>query len=472
MSKKFRVLIYLLFTLMYLPSVIWSRPWSDDFPMYYERDNVSAQVLRDSRPLYSLLINFFGTLGLSIDFEMRLLRLVSFLFLGLIYLSATKLMQHNSGILAILLGFALPAMHFVVNWATGFIYAITMFLSWFGFHFIIYNTTVFRKGLGSALLICAWLSYPPLALFGLCRIIIMLLDNDSRKPKLFIDLTKNKTIFYVYLTIPVTALISYIISVLMIEGVSTTQSSRTKIISLDLDSVKAQSIWFFSRPLVLMFYPFKIERPDTLLNFVVILIVVGLYIFGLFQITSREKRIHVFICSILPIGIFFPIDYNQVELRFFIASQFCVLLVLVYGIARRADASILIDKTRKMFVLVTLFIAVILFNNRWYQDVYSPQMARDRFITSQITSCIDEKGRFNNAIYIEPRTRDWEDHNRIGVFSQQTDLQSEWVPKYAVKRITETLFRQDIVIEFQHNINVKELRQVCTIKLDNYPQGN
>jgi hypothetical protein len=457
---------------MYLPSVIWSRPWSDDFPMYYERDSLSIQVLRDSRPLYSLLINSFGTLGLSIDFEMRLLRLISFLFLGLIYLSATKLMRHNSGILAMLLGFASPAMHFVVNWATGFIYAITMFLSWFGFHFIINNITIFRKILGGILLICAWLSYPPLALFGLCRVIIMLLDYESREPKPSTNVTKNKTITSVYLTIPTTALISYLIAVLIIEGVPTTQSSRTKIIPLDLDSVKTQSIWFFSRPLLLMFYPFKIERPDTLLNFVVILSVVALYMIGIFQITSKERRVHVFICSILPIGIFFPIDYKQVELRFFIASQFCVLLVLVYGIARRTEVSILIGKTQKMFFLVTLFVAIILFNNRWYQDVYSPQVVRDSFITSQIASCIDEEGRFNKIIYIEPRTQDWEDRNRLGMFSQQTDLQSEWVPKYAVKRITETLLRRDILIEFQHSVNMKEPRQACTIELDNYPPDN
>jgi hypothetical protein len=324
--------------------------------------------------------------------------------------------------------FSIASFQINVHWATAFLFCWVAYFALLGYTLII-KDSMNSKLAGILLLVASSLSYPILTFFIFPVVFLIMYELDNKVG----SLKKNSIIAALVITL--SALIALTINIASLRLRGLTFNDRVSFISFS--DFPRQILWFLSRPFILTFRGYSIDSPGivevlTGLIFVNLMIIGGLKI--RYKVFSRSLKIYVvmiFFTLISMAPLFFP-DQQQIDVRYvtvgswlisymFISGTFLVLGKISFR-GHQPTAALL----SSVFVL-TFFLSI---NFRYFSVIQPIYNKTSSFISYQVSSCSDQE--ILSGVYVRPRETQWPSNQFIGLFSQITDLASDWVPLNAV----------------------------------------
>ena len=161
---------------------------------------------------------------------------------------------------------------------------------------------------------------------------------------------------------------------------------------------------------------------------------------------------------------------NQIDMRFVASNTWLFVFVIVFLLVPKNLFSA--PKFRYKHSLGLLIISsslvfgAISVNHNFLTNYEDPYLEKVAFLERQISDCSDEQIR--NQVTIVKRTIPWEKKNVIGAYSQQTDLESDWVPIGAVAYYLKNTGYESISLPELAKQKTSSLN--CNIFLDDYPR--
>ena len=461
---------YRLFGLVYLFAIyalgIFSYGiWSDDFPTVIDPHSHAIHAIRDGRPIYGwlleLLYNLFGTID-----SLKFVRLFGFLGLALLNdLVLKKLLDKDKSLpvlVATLVAFSVPSFQFSSHWGVAFGISWSAYLGVLGLSIFMKSGMLF-KSLGLTSVTISLLIYPLMTYFMISFAFAKWLVESRELNKLYSHLFKC-----IKLLIGGT-LISFTVAkfVLVIYGLDF--NPRVELVSLS--GIVDKVVWFTSRPFVLSYRPFFIDSPDFSKLIVqvapVVLIFLLLYHFKFRKPSSVFFQLVAFNLSlVLSLTPLIVTSQNQIDLRFLSSSSWLVVFVFLYLLLSKIKNGD--KKSGKLWFLALIFcvlgLGALSVNSIYSNYISKIEHSTREFLTSEIRKC--DKTLASQKIYIVPRTKVWESKPLLGIYSQATDLASEWVPIPAL-----TLFAREVYAgpEFDPIVEWGFAKSKgCLIFLDNF----
>jgi hypothetical protein len=164
------------------------------------------------------------------------------------------------------------------------------------------------------------------------------------------------------------------------------------------------------------------------------------------------------------------VSENQIDMRFIAPNTWLFAFVVMFSLfpkdLERSGNTKIFDKFRIAFLGMSLVAGMISINYNFINLYLTPFHVKEVFIHQQLAFCSAEKVR--SKISIVERTIPWEKRNNIGAYSQQTDLESAWVPIGAVFYYLRNIGLQtdslSIVADEEDQDNG------CFVVLDEYPK--
>jgi hypothetical protein len=439
--------------------------WSDDFPTLIDPHSHAIHAIRDGRPVYGwlieLLYNLFGTID-----SLKFVRLFGFLGLALLNdLVLKKLLEKDeslSVLVATLVAFSVPSFQFSSHWGVAFGISWSAYLGVLGLSIFTRFGLIFKL-LGLASVTVSLLIYPLMTYFVVSFTFAKWLLESRELSKLCSHLFKS-----IQLLVGGT-LISFTIAkfVLVIYGLDF--NPRVELVSFS--GIVDKVVWFTSRPFVLSYRPFFIDSPDfsrLILQIApVVAIILVLYYLKFRKPSSVFFQLVAFNLSIvLSLTPLIVTSQNQIDLRFLSSSSWLVVFVFLYLLLSRIKNSD--KKSRKLwflgFIYCVLGLGAFSVNSIYYNYISKIEYSTREFLTSEIRKC--DKTLVSQKISIVPRTKVWESKPLLGIYSQPTDLASEWVPIPAV-----TLFAREVYVspDFDPIVEWGSTKSSgCLIYLDNF----
>ena len=428
--RKTRLILTLSLIAVYVPGVIHKGIWSDDYFTLVDPSAHQQHAIRDGRPLFGYLITLlFGKLDYIDNLWIpRIVGLIGILLLAdLIFRILVKPGLHVELVVTLVVAFSTPAFQFGAHFATSF------YIGWVAYFSIlclilIQSDKMCNITYGTILLIIPILIYP-LIVFFIFPIIFLqwYLDKSNNIFSLI------KMLFYGARALILALSSSIFINILILKLLNLEFNSRVGIISIN--DLPHQLYWFVSRPFTLSFRPFLISSPS--LNELIIQITpIILFLFGMFCIECKNLRkgIQIFLGFVLSLAlsissIFFP-DQQQIEIRFVIVGTWLVTFLLVYQTSR-VLSEIANSYTSPRLISASLLTFSILFsfitlNVRYFSTINPIRENSEYFIKAQLAECL-KSADFDHVNIIHRRTP-WPSFRNLGLYSQVTDLASEWVP--------------------------------------------
>ena len=176
------------------------------------------------------------------------------------------------------------------------------------------------------------------------------------------------------------------------------------------------------------------------------------------------------IVSIFTLSPLIVSAYNQIELRFLISTTFYVTIAVAIFSMKLFLSTNITRTAQRSAVLIILLIGGLLVSagsttSVFFRGVKPIVDSTRNFVVKELKNC--EARNLDRILITESKIR-FQDRNRIGMFNQQTDLQSSWVPYSAVFLISQEVFGGDRKkIIFTENVNVTS--EECVIELGKIP---
>jgi hypothetical protein len=462
------------FSAVYLSAVyafgIFSKTaWSDDYPALVDPSDVALHAIRDSRLVYGglidLLFHQFDSIAL-----LSFVRLFGFLGLlllaDLILVRFLKIQNSISIVFATVIAFTLPSFQFSAHWAITFMMCWAAYLATLGFVLQESERLVMRL-MGFLSFICSLLLYPLMSFFVVAYLYTTwFLRQDSIKA-LIMGLKR------LFLLMVASATTSYIIAYSYLHLHGLTFMPRVSVVNID--SLPEKLVYFFSRPFALTYRPYLLDSPSLagylatvgIFAFLLLLLLINRY--KTFAIAFQHFLVFNFfiVLTILPLLV---VGDNQIDLRFVASNTWLYMFMFIFLFMHLGhDRELGIRKIIATFVypvvgllLVIGFATVNLNFLNYYQNPFEQKQG---FFSQQISSC--NKELLAKNIIILPRTTPWENKSLIGIYSQQTDLQSDWVPVGAL-----ALYLRDAGFKLNSLPTMKQEEITgsnCYVNLDDYP---
>jgi hypothetical protein len=464
-SLKFRAAAALVLTLIYLPGVLLTGIWSDDYPILINPEGPQIHASRDGRPVSGLFLQLVFGLARGVDdlWVIRLIALVGLLFTCDLVLRQLMSRTLDLRIFVSVLGaFSIASFQISVHWATAFVFTWVSYLSLLGYLLLVDHS--WKRKLGGILLltICS-LTYPIYVFFLIPLIFLLWYEKDGSWRKL------KTNSFWGVTGIFVSAMLSLVVNLILLRARGLEFNDRVSIISLS--EVLSQSIWFITHPFVLTFRGYSISSPEPLQAFVGLIIANLAVMIGIFlNIKNIRKSLEAYIVlivfnlfSITPL--FFP-DQQQIDIRYVTTGTWLISYMLISSIFLLFSKLSLKGKgLKEEYVAAFLLLLFSLSINYRYFSVIQPIYNETKtFISSAVDNCTDSQ--ILNGIYVLPRTSDWPSKKYIGMFSQVTDLASSWVPLEAIKvEIQKSTHLRGVEIPVAWG---EKNNSGCTVDLNNY----
>jgi hypothetical protein len=149
----------------------------------------------------------------------------------------------------------------------------------------------------------------------------------------------------------------------------------------------------------------------------------------------RLFRDYLFIFTISIVASLIPLilaKQNQIDLRLISSSTWIVVFSSLFLILNYFES----DQrpiSQNFFVSLVVVATLLAFTSvqTISSEIRSIYTTNRTFLASQINGCSTEQ--LLTGVFIHQRTTPWPMKSKIGVFSQVTDLSSDWVPIGAVK---------------------------------------
>lgn len=458
----------MILTLSYLPGVLLTTAWSDEYPAMKDPWGLSQELMEAMRPVWSLLaLITFTTLpnpGL-----LWIARLFGFLGLITLYLSLVKftpkVTKTASAELFVALALCLPSFQNWGHWANAWPQSWAAVISVWSFYFF-KKQKLFYKILGILMLTVSITTYPPSSVFFFGALAV-----NSYEKQVTSKSIRSEIIAAVKLITGAT-LVSLIICELLLKILGLQRAPRASFVN---PSEIGQKIsWLFTRPVVVGLRFFSIDSPTIFLAAVSSIPAAFIILFTILRQSSalREKRFQRALLFAMYLGMSIsPIILtrdNQIEHRFipgYAFAIFCLFCLALREIISKISSKIPKNKyTSRALPLFMIFISVIIIINtnwRFYQGFYHPYQVKTTFIAAALNSCSKES--LQSGIEIIPPKKKFPIFNRIGSYSQSTDMDSSWVPEPNVWLLLPKLVNQKTNIHYPGN---SHLNKNCHIDLE------
>lgn len=401
----------------YLPSVVYTFAWSDDYPTILNPDEHALHALRDGRPLYSVLLKalFYPMNDISDARWAHLINIILIMFFTLIasQFLIRHLVSHSKLIIvaAMTMSLCVPSWQSLVYSAVGtgvILAAITGLIAMLAS----YN----HRPLLSIGLFVFSLGLYPLFTFSfipiICIIYLFSPNNFNFKSMLLFPL--------LYLLISAMVFLIALYSLFLILDVN--PNPRFSVVSKDMFLI--QFFFVLTRHFVLSFMPFQIlsESPYSFI-FSVLVIICAVLICIRLKIELTVTRL---ICCgagvVLSLAPIIFANQQQIELRMIACSGLFFSFTL-FALILESSRNLWNMNERLQTLSLILFVWSILSMNFGWQLIVKPQMSKNHFLKESLSYCRD-----SSEITLVSRKSEWGGLKRIGIFSQKTDLASAWVP--------------------------------------------
>ena len=451
---------------VYALGVFSTGAWSDDYAAYLDPNATGLHAIKDGRLLYGVLIEF----GFSqINNVSGLVFIRLFGLLGLVLLSdlvIQRLMKPDRWAvvtLATVVSFTLPSFQFSAHWAIAFGMSWAAYLSVLGYMYFEKR----RSGdyfIGGVLITASILIYPLMSFFvvsfAYCRLIT--LGGNPR------ELLRELYRLSIYL---VTGMSFAAISTFIFLKVNKLEANP-RVALVSLYDFPEKLYWFVSRPMALSFRPLLINSPTVIETLLFCFFSFTLLSLLFFSINQSLKKMFInltflFTFLVFSIAPLLLATQNQIDLRFIGANTWLVLFVLIYlfgeSLAKFRDVFVL----RLFRISVTIFLLIggfFTINDRFLKVIQPIYSMNQIFIKQSIASCTEQQ--VAEGLVVTQRTAEWKIKPLLGVFSQTTDFQSDWVPFGAIKIYLSSNEIQTYRI--LPNDSVEPLTNYCSIDLNKY----
>jgi hypothetical protein len=187
--------------------------------------------------------------------------------------------------------------------------------------------------------------------------------------------------------------------------------------------------------------------------------------------------VNIFVLAVVQICALSPLlisKDNQIEPRMLTVTQwlsaflfFTQLFKIVSKFSKQREiqsqnrTKINVSKTTCQILIVALLLSTS--NFRYYNYIYEPYLEKIEFIESELRKC-----QVTDKIVVLSRTKAWPSRPLLGVWSQVTDLSSDWVPVPAIANqlslnTTFGIEKVDTIREFKFDMEFK-----CVIDLNQF----
>lgn len=469
-SYSYRIYSAIFLFIVYAFGIFTKSAWSDDYSSLIDPNGVALHATRDGRPLLGWLIHLFYEEFNSIS---ALIFIRIFGFLGLLLLQdliLKNLLKFEVSLrvaVAVMIAFTLPSFQFSAHWAGAFVLLWSAYLAVLGFE-LQKSTKPFKKIAGIFALVSSFLIYPLYGFFLFAYIYCLWLVQNQSTKSLTRELIKALCLLFG------SASVSYLIAYLYLRAFDLSFNPRVGLISLS--SLPEKIFFFFSRPFALTYRPFFTDSPSiagvlaTAVLFIALLLI-------LFWFRYRNLRLVVQNFSLFNLFIVFTlmpllaVSDNQIDLRFVTSNTWLYMFVVVFLALPKNTQG---DKSFRqlsgggnVLVIASLLIIGLVSVNMNYITFYrDPFLEKQAFLAGQLATCSSQD--IFKQVTIIKRSTPWGKKNVIGAYSQQSDLESEWVPVGAVY-----YYLKDIGLETQALPILAEEKPNgpgCFVVLDNYPK--
>lgn len=464
-SAKTRMIPLVCLLFIYLPGVVSTGLWLDDYPTVTSPESHQIHASRDGRPLYGFALQFiFGLVnGAQYLWIIRLLALIGLLLLTDLVIQILNPKRDNLRITLSTIGaFSIVSFQLSIHWASAFLFPWVAYFALLGLIYLKKNSWL-EKSLGFVLLTVAALSYPILVFFIIPLVFLSWFESEFDNSQLI------KNLLWSFLGISISAVLSIITNHFLLGMRKLSFNDRVEIVSLS--ELPEQLIWFLSRPFVLTFRGYSIDSP-TFFNVLIGLLGVNSLILLALYLKHRSITQSIFtyllllgfdLLSLVPILL--P-NQQQIEMRYVTVGAWLISYMLVSSIYLITSTFTITNLPfRKYLVATCMFVVFFLSINFRYFSIIRPIYTEtSSFISKELSLC--SESQIQNGVHVLARTSDWPNRKYIGMFSQITDLASPWVPLSAVKieleKIPGIKNREPRVSWGERNI------QNCTVDLNAY----
>ena len=467
-TGKYRLIAAFYLFLVYAFGVFSKSAWSDDYPAILDPGGVGLHAIKDGRLIHGWSIDFFFShfntvQSLSV---IRMFGLAGLILLNDILIRKFLSVQSSSAVVvASTVAFTLPSFQFSAHWAGAFGFSWTAYLGILGFTLFNENTGL-KKSFGYLVFLLSLFAYPLMSFFIFPFIYAVWLIRGAPIKALFRD-----TMVAIFLFVS-GAVISFVLTAIYLNVKGLAFNDRVALVAIG--DIPSKIVFFFTRPFALTYRPFLIESP-TLSNLLLTLILFSSFLIFLFwQKWKSFKAVFIhtltlnlfFIASLLPLLV---TSDNQIEMRLVSANTwlFCFVLVFLFlGLQITIGDKVNFFKSKSQVITISflLLLGFLTINHNFWQLYHEPFQEKQRFFQTQISSCTD--AQIESGIVIKSRTIPWPHKNLIGLYSQSTDLESEWVPVSAViqylKDTNTKIVTLPILVETNTNPGA------CVVSLDEY----
>lgn len=458
--------------------------WSDDYVLLLNaREDPTGSLtflVSLGRPLLGVLLG--GGYRLTDSAENAwMLRFVSWLALVFVFLMVAHRLRgagrrSTLAILVAAIGLCLPTFTMYVDWAGAWPFASAMLLG-------VFAQTLWRRGskcfrlLGIALLAVAFLIYPPAALF--------FLGLSALQSSVFRSSTAEmvRTLRSDALLVGLSLVSSFSFAALIIMILQIQPSARATFVSLTDSPEKGW--WFVTRVIVTAFRPFAIDSPTVGLAIATTIPVAVVVLLGLF-VQARSMRENIFVRGLAYAGFLIlscaPLllaSQNQFEFRMvptitwgiftlaFSALAFALFSTEVRAVPHRAWYSRTSHVLGVGLIVSMSAIGVFTANVRYLQLIGEPYDLKQRFLTESLAQCPPEA--LMKRVVILPPREEFKYLERLGDYSQPTDLMQPWVPEPNVRLLLDSMGFNPVVEYKENRLAVAELPQgTCVVDLEGF----
>ena len=460
LSNRYRLCAALYIFLVYATGVFLDGAWSDDYSAFQDPKATGLHAIKDGRILYGGLIQLLFSFFNSIDgFVMiRLFGLIGLILLNDLVISQLSKVSKSLIIpISTSVAFTLPSFQFSSHWAIAFTMSWAAYLSVLGF--VHFRSELLRFRLLSLVLVLfSVLLYPLMTFFVVAFVYAeVLISKRSLTASL---LSALKVLLYLAVGMGIGALFAFLF--LRLNALE----ANPRVSFVSFSQIPEKLIWFFTRPFALSFRPHLIDSP-SLVNVLLYLFVFTTILMFLFKWHYKTffQGIQFFalllvflVLSILPL---LAASQNQIDLRFIGSNTWIVLFAIVF-----LGLSFLQSLGRYWIfaALILVFLASFLSINRYFVSIRPVYTANKTFIFDQLQKCNSDQ--IAGGIVILERTEPWLSKPLLGLYSQTTDFESEWVPVGAVQLF---LKQQDLPsLETPVVSNSFDTGKKCPIRLNDY----
>lgn len=447
---------------------------SDDYAFIYSSKEFAELAMKDGRPVSYLLINL--TALVPKECVLLILRIVGTSTLIITAVFVSSHVKRTSRVSRFwpfaVMSFCIPAFQIYAQAAYAFPLSIALLLSTIAGLLILRNTKIHRVA-GIVLLVAALATYQMSALFLLNLFLVTLIGED----KVSVGIRR----FAKNLCLLFCGIVIYFLVVFVLQNV-TRLDYKARFSTVTLMDLPEKTLWFITRPLTLSFMPLTLRSPSVLE--VILLggtafLLVSQFLRNLGEDLVRRDKAFIFVAyfasQIVSLSPLFISRDNQIEPRMLIVNNWMnsfLLLSQSYLWLRRWLFKLNISWLKNgisVNLLITFVIATILIinsNYRFVEYIYKPYNRKVEFLEKAIESCaIREK------ISIIKRESSWPTRDLLGVWSQKTDLSSDWVPVPAVAIQMSRNSLKGIELQEAYETDDNALSKNCLINLQDYREG-